>query len=159
MRGSRCTWLAALMVGFAVMPLAGKEVPQWHTQLSDAQQAARESGRPILVFFTDSVKCPWCAKLSKDVLDSPEFRQWAGQSVVLLELVFPTGKPQDPAIKEQNQALKQRFGVRGYPMVVFISADQKELGRIPGYPKPAKGPAEAQEKWLVQAKAIVGKAS
>lgn len=157
MHDSRLRWLITIIVAFAVMPAAGAESPPWHTRLAEAQKAAREGGRPILAFFTDSAKCPWCAKLSKDVLQSPEFQRWAAGSVVLLELDFAAGKPQDPAVREQNESLKQSFGVRSYPMVVFMSADLKELGRIPGYPKEAKTPDKAREKWIAQAKAIVAK--
>jgi thioredoxin-related protein len=147
------------LVGLAAAgALCAQETPAWHTRLDDARQAAEQAGRPILAFFTDSVDCPWCAKLKADVLDTPEFRRWAAQHVVLLELDFPTGRPQDPAVKEQNESLKKKLAVRGYPVVVFLSAEEKEVGRIPGYPKGVRTPQEARDRWLSQARTIMSKA-
>ena len=160
MRDANLKWLWTCMLALAAAITVAQGAPPpatWHTRLGDAQKAAQESGRPILAFFTDSAQCPWCVKLKKDVLDSPEFREWAARHVVLLEVDFPTGKPQEPAIKEQNAALKEKFGVRSYPVVIFMAADQKEIGRIPGYPKPAKSPEEARETWLKQAQSIVSR--
>ena len=147
-----------LIASFAVGLAAAQEPGLgWHTRLGDAQAAAKSAGRPILAFFTDSANCPWCAKLMADVFDSPQFAQWARATVVLLDVDLPSGKEQDPAIKSQNTALKEKFGVRSYPVVIFMSAEQKEIGRIPGYPKPAKSADEARDKWLKQAQSILGR--
>src|SRR5688500_17713004 len=99
------TWL---MCGALTAALVAADSGGWHTQIGDAKRQAAETGRPILALFTDSVECPWCAKLRKDVLDSAEFRQWATSSVVLLEVDFPSGKPQDPATKAHNESLKKK---------------------------------------------------
>jgi len=68
--------------------------------------------------------------------------------VVLLELDFPRKKQLPEELKKQNEALRDKFGVRGYPTLLFLDAKGKEVGKG-GYVK--GGPAawiEAVEKEL-----------
>lgn len=105
----------------------------WHTSWEAASQAARSSNKPILINFTGSDWCGWCKRLKAEVFDTEEFRAWAGQRVVLLEVDFPKRKPQSPQEKAANQALAKKFKVSGYPSIYFANAKGDPQGTRFGY--------------------------
>lgn len=89
----------------------------WLTSIDEAQQLSEKTKKPILANFTGSDWCGWCVKLSKEVFNQPEFKEWADKNVVLLELDFPRNKIQTDAIKQQNTGLQQAFQVQNFPTI------------------------------------------
>ena len=66
----------------------------WLTSYSTAIAESKSSGKPVLVNFTGKAWCGWCIRLRREVFETEEFKQWAADNVVLLELDFPrTGTP------------------------------------------------------------------
>lgn len=128
---------APLAAFLLVMPAFAQETP-WLTSFADAKAAAKKDQKVILADFTGSDWCGWCIKLHKEVFSKPEFATWAAKNVVLLELDYPHNTPQSDELKQQNQELAQKYGVRAYPTVLFLDADGKRLGNS-GYV--AGGPA------------------
>lgn len=125
--------------------------PVWHVNHKQAVQLAKKQDKPIMLHFTGSDWCGYCIKQHKEVFDTADFKKWANQNVVLLDIDFPRDKSNQPdELQKRNQQLKQQYKSEGYPTIVFVSADGKELGRRVGY-APASGP----EKWIEQASAIV----
>ena len=102
--------------------------PQWLTSLDQAKAESQKSGKPILADFTGSDWCGWCIKLHKEVFDTQEFKEWAAKSVVLLEVDFPRKKAQDDATKQAYQALAKKYVIKGYPTIIFMSADGTKMG-------------------------------
>lgn len=88
---------------------------QWHEKLAEAQVISKKTNKPIFAFFTGSDWCGWCHRLQATVFAKPEFKQWANENVVLLELDFPRRKKLDETLTKQNDNLRQMFAVRGYP--------------------------------------------
>jgi protein disulfide-isomerase len=111
----------------------------WLTDLPAAQAEARAEHKFILVDFTGSDWCPACMEFEKKVLDSPEFQSYTAKNLVVLELDFPDKKPQTDALKKANAALKDKYNVEGYPTLLVLDQNGKEIGRQLGYD--AKGPA------------------
>lgn len=107
--------------------------PGWLTDIEAALSLSDESGKPILAQFTGSDWCGWCKKMDAEVFGTAQFRNWARDHVVLLEVDFPRRKHQTPMERERNQQLQDRFRVSGYPTVVFMTTDKKELGRVASY--------------------------
>ena len=108
----------------------------WLTDLEAAKKQAAKENKPILMFFTGSDWCGWCQKLHEDVLDKDEFQKFAKDSVILLELDFPSAKKQSDALKKQNAELGKKFDVSGYPTMVLVKADgETEIDRNVGYSK------------------------
>ena len=140
----------AATVGTAML-LAAASAAQaqsaWLTNVKAAQAEAKRSNRVILANFTGSDWCPFCVKLKGEVFDTPVFAKWAATNAVLLEVDFPR-KAQVASLKAQNKQLAEAYGITGYPTVVFLDADGKELGRY-GY---AQGGAE---KWIKVADGIL----
>ena len=99
----------------------------WEVNLEKAQALSNKTGKPILANFTGSDWCGWCKKLKREVFDKEEFKKWADENVVLLELDFPKRLVLPDAIKQQNAGLAQAFGVRGYPTLwAFTISYNKE---------------------------------
>ena len=98
----------------------------WETDINKAIKVSNKTKKPMLLFFTGSDWCGWCIRLQKEVLKTPEFAVWAKKNVVLVELDFPRKTAQSDAIKNQNNALQQTFGIQGFPTVWFATATQKD---------------------------------
>lgn len=124
----------------------------WIVGWQNATKVAAADKKPILADFTGSDWCGWCVRLKKEVFDTPVFIEWAKRSVVLLEVDFPQGKPQAASLQQENRALSERYGIEGYPTIVLLTAEGRELGRL-GYQ--AGGP----EAWIAAAEAMLKRAA
>lgn len=113
---------------------AARAEGDWLTSWDEAAKQSKKSGKPILIDFTGSDWCGWCIKLKKEVFDTPEFAAWAKKNVVLLEIDFPQSKPQSAELKKQNAALSEKYGIEGYPTIMFVNAKGDVLGQY-GYDK------------------------
>lgn len=104
----------------------------WTTDYRAALSAAKDQNRHVFLLFTGSDWCPWCKKLQAEILGTADFKAFAEQNLVLVELDFPNDKPQSSSLKKQNQALLRTYRVPGYPTVVVLDATGHEVGRL-GY--------------------------
>lgn len=103
----------------------------WLVDVNEAYEKSRETGKPIMANFTGSDWCGWCKKLTKSVFSKSEFKEWAEDNVVLLELDFPKRKKLPENIKKQNIGLQQALGVRGYPTIwVFYLEPQEQTKKF-----------------------------
>lgn len=117
----------------------------WQTDYAAVLKEAGASNKPILADFTGSDWCAWCMKLSKDTFSQPKFAEFAKEKLVLLEVDFPEGKELSADLQKQNDELQQKYGVEGYPTLVLIDKQGKEIARHVGYM--AGGPA-AMIAWI-----------
>ena len=109
---------------------AAKEDIVWHTDLNKAIELSKKENKPMMLFFTGSDWCGWCVKLKKEVFSQNEFKQWAQDNVILVEVDFPKTTAQSEELKTQNRMLQQQFAVRGYPTCFFVNADKLKDGKI-----------------------------
>lgn len=105
----------------------------WSTDYEASIAQAAASKKAILLEFTGSDWCPPCMKQNKDVFEQAAFEDYAKDKLVLVKLDFPRRKEQDPAIKERNQKLSTQYGVEGFPTIILLSPEGKELARQVGY--------------------------
>lgn len=122
---------------FAQAPAFGPTVEAAHSLiwLTDFEQAKAEAAaqkRPILIDFTGSDWCSWCVRLDREVFSQKEFQQWASENVVLLCIDFPMHKQLPKAQSEANEKLSQVYKVTGFPTILLVDAEGKELGKT-GY--------------------------
>src|SRR5262249_40850401 len=111
----------------------------WITSYKDALAKSKESNKPIMADFTGSDWCHWCISLKKEVFDTDDFKKWAADHVILLELDFPQGKKLSKELTKQNQDLQEKFNVNAYPTLIFLNSEGAELGRggyVEGGPTP-----------------------
>ncbi|HKK38670.1 MAG TPA: thioredoxin family protein [Cryomorphaceae bacterium] len=103
----------------------------WLIDMNEAYELHKETGKPILANFTGSDWCGWCKKLSAKVFTQDEFKKWADENVILLELDFPRKKQLPEKYRQQNAGLQQAFQVRGYPTVwIFEMINDPETGEV-----------------------------
>jgi len=119
--------------------------PAWLTDLEQGRQAARATGRPLLVHFTGSAWCPPCKLLHAEVMTTETFTAY-GAGRVLVKLDYPPLSERAEAKIKANPALgrlmaiKAEFKVTGFPTTVLLDPDGTERGRREGYGK-GEGPA------------------
>ena len=135
----------AAFVALMIAALPALAAPKWYTDLDEAKAVAVKENKPLLVDFTGSDWCGYCIKLHAEVFDKPEFEAFA-KNYVLVELDFPSKKPQPAEEKAKNKATQTKFGVSGFPTVLLIDAKSGEAyGRQSGY-GPGTGPKAYIEK-------------
>jgi protein disulfide-isomerase len=98
---------------------------QWMTNYQDAVAKAKAENKSIVLFFTGSDWCGWCKKMENEILSTPDFAKAAGNQFVFVLLDFPMNKTLPPAIADQNSALKQKYGITGYPTIIILDCDEK----------------------------------
>lgn len=132
-------------------PVASGQLTIWHESMEAAQRVSAETGKPILADFTGSDWCGWCIKLKEDVFEQPEFKAWARDNVVLLELDYPKRSRQSAEIRAQNQELAQRYQIQSYPTVLLLDTDGTVLGRMGYESSPATWITKLESQVMQQA--------
>ena len=102
----------------------------WLVNIDEAYKLSQETGKPILANFTGSDWCGWCIKLDKSVFHRDEFKTWAKENVILLELDFPRRKQLPQEIRQQNNNLKNAFKVTGFPTVWVFDLAKDDKGQF-----------------------------
>jgi len=118
----------------------------WTTDFRLAVKAAQKTGRYLLLDFSGSDWCGWCVRLDREVFSKKEFKDFSEKNLVCVTLDFPRRKPQARKLRAQNQMLKNKYGVRGFPTVIILSPKGELAGRTgyrPGGPKPYVGHLKA----------------
>ena len=128
---------------------SSKAAEGWKTDYTAALERAAKENKMVLLDFTGSDWCGWCIKLQKDTFSKPEFKKFAEESLVLVELDFPRGKTQSDELKKQNEELAEKFGVQGFPTLVLLDPQGKEATRNVGY---LQGGPEAFIQWVESAR-------
>ena len=118
------------MLALAVGIQAGSD---WLTDPIKAKETAQKENKFVFVEFTGSDWCPPCKKLKGSILETDVFKEYVKKRLVLLELDFPKFTEQPAQLKEQNRRLQQRFRVTGFPTVVILDKNSKELARWSGF--------------------------
>lgn len=136
---------------------------KWHTDFQKANKLSEKTGKPIFAFFTGSDWCGWCKRLQAAVFVKEDFKKWADESVILLELDFPRRTTLPAELKKQNRELAQLFKIKGYPTVWIFKpvTDTKTnqtsinaLGKL-SYPRAESG--KESQKFISDANAILAK--
>jgi len=100
--------------------------PEWLVSVDEAYLLSKKTNKPILANFTGSDWCGWCKRLRAEVFTQPEFKAWAAENVVLLELDFPKRKQLPEVQKLQNQQLQKAFRVTGFPTIWVFGLEKPE---------------------------------
>jgi thioredoxin-related protein len=124
--------LLALALGFVVATASAGE--GWTTDAVTAQAKAKAEKKLVLLDFTGSDWCGWCIKLNKEIFSTPEFIQYAKDNLVLVEVDFPRKKQLSSEQKKANNALGEKYGIKGYPTIIVLDGEGKKVGKL-GYMK------------------------
>jgi thioredoxin-related protein len=105
----------------------------WLNDYKKAQQEAKSTNKVLLLNFTGSDWCGWCVKFDRDVLSKPQFKDYARDNLVLVELDFPRSKAQNAELRKQNRELAQQYEVVGFPTIIVVNSDGQKLWEFDGY--------------------------
>ncbi len=116
--------------------VADEPVDSWYEDYDEAMRKARITGKPVMMWFTRSKNSPLCNVLSRELLATREFDEWAGQNVIRLRIDSnikerDTGKRRDK--EREIAALKKRYSASGTPAMVMLSPRGTEFGKYRGY--------------------------
>lgn len=114
----------------------------WLTNYDEAVRISKATSKPMLLLFTGSDWCSWCIKLEKEALNTPEFAEMAADKFVFVRLDFPVNKALSPELTTQNKRLQKDYDIEGFPTVVILDSQQKQIGTT-GY-RPGGGKQYAQ---------------
>lgn len=106
---------------------------EWLTDLPKALAQAKKEHKQVLMDFTGSDWCPPCKALHKTVLESEAFEAYAKENLVLVVVDFPNHATQADELKQANKALATKFEIKGYPTVIVLDENGKELSKSVGY--------------------------
>jgi thioredoxin-related protein len=105
----------------------------WLNDYKKAQEEAKTGHKILLLNFTGSDWCGWCIKFDRDVLSRPQFKEYAHNNLVLVELDFPRAKAQSPELRKQNRELAEQYEVIGFPKIIVLNSDGQKLWEYDGY--------------------------
>jgi protein disulfide-isomerase len=135
--------LSLLILSAATVSAAGG----WDDDYEKAIARAKTEKKLVLLDFTGSDWCGWCIKLEKEVFSKPEFKTYAKENLVLVEVDFPQGKRQSAKLKAQNEKLQKEFGIQGYPTLIVLNSEGKKVAQL-GYEEGGPNPFVAKLKEL-----------
>jgi thioredoxin-related protein len=131
--------IAALLLAASLATSLSAAEATWSTDLPAALAQAKKEKKLVLMDFTGSDWCPPCKALHKEVFSTKEFTDYAKDNLVLVEVDFPRVKKQDAPLKKANQALQAKYNIEGYPTVILLNGEGKQLwknvGYLPGGPR------------------------
>lgn len=111
----------------------------WLTSVPEAQAQAKKENKLVFLDFTGSDWCIACKLLEADVFSKKEFSDYAKKNLVLVEVDFPVQKKQAEALAKANDALLEKYNVKGYPTLIVLKPDGTVVWKQEG--EPEGGPA------------------
>tara|TARA_R110002072_G_scaffold228234_17_gene385544 strand:+ start:399 stop:1403 length:1005 start_codon:yes stop_codon:yes gene_type:complete len=142
-----------LLASTALLAQDAKHI-EWIADFDVAVAAAKKANKDLLVDFTGSDWCGWCIRLHKEVFDHPEFQAGVEKHFVMVALDFPRAEEIKAKVPnpERNKELQNKYGVRGFPTILLMTADGEVYGRT-GYQKGGPVPyVESLDKMRIEGK-------
>jgi thioredoxin-related protein len=102
--------------------VAGAAGIAWHASLPAALQAAKQSGK-LVMLSQQTEWCTWCQKLARET--------WPAPAVVEKSAQFECVQ-----INAEKDEIEDRYKASGFPTILFLTADGEVAKRIEGYLAP-----------------------
>jgi len=122
---SACRQRGAVVKGDNAVVIAshGTANVSWQRTWDGAFKRAREEKKAVVVdFYADW--CVWCRRLDSTTYRDPKVVDFLSRRVIPLKLNVDAG---------EGRKLAGKYHVDGLPTILVLSAEGKEIGRIPGY--------------------------
>ena len=112
--------LLAVVVAF-LTPQA--DAVNWQHDLAYGLKVAKNQGKPVMVdFYTEW--CGWCKKLDSDTYSDQRVNE-ASKKFVCVKIDG-----------DKQPALTGKYGVSGYPTIIFMDSNGNVVSRLPGFQAP-----------------------
>lgn len=102
----------------------------WMTDYNDAIALSKKEAKPIFLYFSGSDWCSWCYRMDDEILKSPDFIKLVGNKFIFVLIDFPIYKALDAKLIKQNEELKEKYNVRGFPTIILLDADQTQIAQL-----------------------------
>lgn len=132
------TTSALFCIGTAALIATATAENTWMTDFSAALKKAEAEKKLVLADFTGSDWCSACILLRRSVLDTAEFRNWAKDKFILLEIDLPKRRNFDATLRAQNEALAARYNIISYPSILALNENGEVMGGFEGNVKSVK---------------------
>ena len=97
---------------------------KWEKQYVKVLEQSKKDKKLVMVdVFTEW--CGWCKKLDKDVYSNKEVAEALAKNFVAIKL--------NPEESTKNKKVAAKFQVNGFPTIIFLDSNGKELSKIGGY--------------------------
>lgn len=100
----------------------------WYQNYEQAVNQAQAESKFLVLFFTWTGNCSWCTKLEEEVLSTPEFADAIGNKLIFVKVDYSS----EPQYAAQNDQLKKKYNIRGYPTLVILDPHLQQVG-VTGY--------------------------
>lgn len=115
--------IAALILAALFFLQGESSAITWQSSLDSAMAQAMSSGKPIMAdFYTEW--CGWCKKLDSDTYSDRTVNGLAEQFVCV------------KIDGDKEKGLIQKYGVKGFPTIIFMKADGAVIDSVIGYRAP-----------------------
>lgn len=110
----------------------------WIADLGRGIRLSRREGRPLLIWFHDSVTSPKSKTLGAELLETSAFNDWCRDRVVRVKLdagasIDERARTSARYSMQAINALERRYGMTRKPALAVISPQGKVVTRIDGY--------------------------
>lgn len=112
----------------------------WVRSPIEARKLSAAQGKPLLIFFAQmrpGDDGSGTARLNDDLFATDEFNEFAAAKLVLTKLQYPVGSPNKNIYPEAKLAALQKFKdffkPRGFPAIILLDDQGREMERIQGY--------------------------
>jgi len=120
-----------------LMAVAPQKSP-WRESETDALRESKRTGKPLLIWFTDSVRSTACKSLGAGLLMTGDFEAWASENTIRLivdQSVKGKDIEDDARKKIHVRGLKKKYSARGYPTLLVLAPSGEVIGRYKSYRK------------------------
>ncbi len=124
----------------------------WETDFDTAKQKAQQEHKFILLNFSGSDWCVPCINLRREIFESPSFKEFADNNLVLLNADFPRQKKNQLSKDQQkkNDQLADKYNPGGsFPFTLLLDTGGKVVHLWDGAPK------ATPEEFIIQVKTLV----
>lgn len=93
----------------------------WYDTLNAAQIAAKQSNKSIFL-FVESGSCVYCAQMNTETFANPKVVSKLSEDYICVAIDG-----------DQSISLVSKYGVQGYPTIIFLDSDGEKTGELPGF--------------------------
>ncbi len=104
------------------IPLEG-----WFDDFADAQKAAQDQQKPLLIAFLGPNWCPFSDKLEAEILGDTVFTKILKKDVILFKVDIPEDFEQESFVGHE---LKQQYDVDECPSIVLVDPKGQEIAKL-----------------------------
>ena len=107
--------------------------PEKGGQKGPKEKPGKGGQKLVYMLFTGSDWCPPCMKLEDTILHNSDFKAYSASHLKMRIVDFPRNNNQSKEEKAENNQLKSKFKISGFPTVVILDNGGREIARKVGF--------------------------